>query len=503
MEVTPLPISEITNVKGDPDVYGGGTAVPIGVSPSAQYTMEAANAQAVANRYFTEQHHANVNSVLDTVGKIDLSDVLPADQADINNNYVAMMKDMADNYRVLSDPASNTQKYGEFKQRLAGLQAQIATSKAHNAIYQANQKDLLQHPDLNTSENHQAMQSFTNTPMSQRKNFLLKAPTTFDPAAASKIALAATKKVTDNETLSKGGTYIIGQKGEAYDPDLYYKNWTAAINSHTDAYGNTDLANLQKIYDKMPADANGDKPSFDDYLHGVAMGSLEQGKSAVTIKPNEAQIAANKLGEEYWAERLNNRAALARIAQEDRALKAGQVKPEEGAEDKALLLYNAVHGKGVAPEFGQNIYGSDPDQDITVTTGGSLVLDKDGKATGETSPVVKQKIPAKQYVSLVPDNRGGFLLNTVKNSLEGGKLVSKPEQEPVTFEQASSDFNGLYGRKTAPQIASGTSMFNKKKLNTPNPTIDDLDKYFGKPIAATAAPAQPTADDPLGIRTKK
>lgn len=494
----PIPISEITDVKGDAALGGAGDAI-LPQSHAADYILQAATARAAANKYIAEQHEANLNKVLDSVNKLDYSGAMANDIPGITNNMSGIFGDIANNYDAITDPASNIQKWGEINGKLNGLQRQIQTSKAHSAVYNENQKMLMLHPEWNTDENQQLMQNFANTPIDQRKEFLLKQPTNFDPTVYGAAAAATTKTITNKDQLSPGKTYIVNTKGETIDPDDYVNSYTNYLKS-TMVNGRSGLDNLKAIYDKMPADENGDKPDFQDVIRQTALATLPKNTQSVTMKPNEAQIASQRLAESYYSDKNSYNLGLAKLAQDDKAIKANEIKPEEGAEAKYLALHNALSGNGLAYEFGQNIYGSDPKQDITVTTGGpTMVAQPDGSNKIEILPTVKQAVPEKQFISATPDGTGN-LVNTYKiNSLDAssGKLVSKTVTEKVPYGQAISDFNRIYGNKFAPAIAAGSSNFNKKKLNSTNPSFDDLDRYFKTaPPAGTTAPANQPSTAP-------
>jgi hypothetical protein len=489
MEVQPTPISEITGVKGDADLYDGGTGTVIGPSPAAQYLMHAANAQAELNKYVAEAHEKHVNDTIDEVGKLDFADVLPEDLPSIN-----------DNDYVIANPSTDINKYSEIRQQLGALKSQILTSRAHNAVYKENQKTLLLHPELNTDENQQAMQNFTKTPVGKRTGFLLKTPATYDPTTVAAEAMVSTGKVDSTQRLSANKKYIIGTDGTTFNADEYVEKFKKINDVKTDAYGRTGTQNMKAIYDKMPAEIK--PPSFEDYEHQVALATLPKDKKAVTITANQVAMNDARLAEDHWATKMQTALGYARLTQEGKALKLNEIKPEEGAEAKYLALHSAMTGKGLNYEFGQNIYGSDPATDLTIQGGGQPLKDDQGNFTG-MSPITKQKIPVKQFETATPDGKGGLVVTSKINSLDKhGNVVSKPVTESVAYGQAQSDFNRIYGNKFTPAISSGSSIFNKKKLNTTNPAFSDLDKYFrpkGAPATPAAAPAGVTDKDPLGL----
>jgi hypothetical protein len=505
----PISINEITNVKGDGDLYAGssagnGAATVIPVSNAAAYIQQAAAAHAQANKYVGELHEKRLNTVLDQMNDLDYKDAFAGDMNDIARNYAATMKDIGDNYGAITDPASDIQKYNEFRQRYASLKSQIAQSKAHNAILNENKKALLLHPELNTDENQQLINDFQQTPIDQRKDFLLKTPVSYDPTEAGKIASALTKQVSDKDVISKGGSYIVNTKGEYYDPEDFVNHYVNYSRNHI-VNGKSDLDNLKTIYDRMPAEIKADK-TFDEVVRENALANLPPSTKFVDIKPNQVNMEDKRLSEQRWEAKLQNALGYARLAQEDKALRANEIKPEEGAEAKYLTLYNALSGKGLNYEFGQNIYGSDPTQDITVKVGGDVARDANGDLIpGSFTPVTTQKVPQKQFLSATSDGQGGLRIELRENKLDSktGALVSHPVVQTVNYNQAASDFNRIYGNKFTTQIASGSSTFNKRKLNTTNPLITDLDKYYNNGTPATPTPATaPTAAGAVPHRKK-
>lgn len=496
----PIPISDITNIRPDADAAGATGAV-LPASNAAQYISDAAQARASFNNYVAAQHEKRLNDIVNQVNGLDFHDAFAQDMPGISQQYAGTMKDIADNYDVISDPTSNIQKYGEFKQRLANLQSNIMTSKAHNAIYNENQKMMMLHPEFNTDENQQLMNNFSQAPMDQRKDFMLKTPNSFDPTAFANAAIASTRQVTNTETLSPNKHYIINSKGESYDPDEYVQNYASLLNS-TMVNGRTGMDNLKALYARMPADADGTKPSFDDVLRSTAMANLPKNATVTTFKPNEVAMSQDRINEQDLESKRQTALGYAKLAQDGKALKQNEIKPEDGAEAKYLAMHDVLSGSGLNPEFGQNIYGSDPTQDITFQSGGNPVFNADGTiALGQMTPIVKQKVPKEQFVSAAPDGSGGVRVTINENSLDKtGKIVSKPVVKDETYDQMKSSFNRIYGNKFTPQIASGSSGFNKKKLNTTNPTFDDLDQYFK---GGTNSPAQQQQAAPAAVPHKK
>lgn len=493
-DVTPTPISEITNIQGDPRL--GASILPLPKSNVAEYVLEAAKARDNANRYIAQQHEQRLKDVIDQVNKMDYSGALSSDIPAISNRMSGIFGDIANNYDAIINPSANIDKYTQLAGDLNGLQGQIDTSKAHNAIYNDNLRTLQLHPEWNTDENQQMMNNFVNTPIDQRKNFLLKQPTSFDPTVYGNATAALTKNKIDADHISKSGNYIINNQGEAYDPTQWVNTYKNLLTStiHNNKSG---IQELQGIYNQMPTDSDGNKISFDDFVNHTALSSLPNGFHYTTIKANPVAEAQQRINEEYWAKKQDIAVEYAKMAQTDKALKANEIKPEEGAEAKNLALYNALKGNGLAPEFGQNIYGSDPLQAVTVKIGGDPIFE-DNPATGQkdykgTSPVTTQKIPAKEFVSSAPDGHGG-LINTYKiNALDPktGQLQSKVVKENRSYGELTSDFNRIYGSKFVPAIASGSSTFNKAKMKVTNPAYEDLDKYFSNPnVGSTGTPKE-------------
>lgn len=485
---TPTPLSEIANIHGDADDFAGANGVSAAILPesdTAKYIANWAAQKDATNKFLAEQHEKRINDVMANANGIDMKDVMANDLPDITSQYAGLMGDIANNYDAIADPASNVQAWGNYQQKLANLQGQIALSKSHNAIYQENQKMLASHPEYNTDENQAMMNNYANTPMSKRRNFILKTPLSYDPTVFGKAAAANVGEKVDKDTLSKGGTYIVNSKGEYYDPNKFIADFNA-LHQTTTINGAPAINQVQAIYNRSVANGTVEKNpdgtpiTFDQFQSKNALANLPANFKAVTIKPNEAQIAANRLSFDYWKAKLDNSVDVARLAMQGDALKANQIKPEEGAEAAALVRYNAFKGKGVPYEIGQNMWGSDPSTDVKFSTGGGYVKGDDGQY--HQAPTVEQKVPSKQFVSSTPDGHGNVIntFNVNQIDTQTGKLDTKTIQEKVSYDQSGSDVARIYGNKPAPQVASGITLFNRNKIKSTNPTLDDLDNYFNQ-----------------------
>lgn len=520
--VDPTPISEITNIQANPDNYSGGTAAVIPASKAADYIQQAATARATLNKTVSALHEQRLNDVLKDVNGLGYADVMPNDLPDINKNYAQLMQDISDNVDVIQNPSSNIQKYSEFQQKLAALKSQINTSKAHNSLYTENQKAMWLHPDLNSEDNQSLMANYATTPAAQRQSFILKTPASFNPETFQKAALASTQAVTNTEDLSPDKHYIVTTKGVKYDPDQYFDKYVNLMKT-TMVNGKTAFDNFKTLYDKMPVDpTTGEKPSFDDVLKASALSGLQASTTSKEIKANPIAEEQDRLGEQdiiskretalgYAKLALEGKLGFAKLDQDGKALKQNEIRPEEGAEAKYLAMRDVLKGSGLNAEYGQNIYGSDDAEKITFQSGGQPTRKPDGSIDPfNLTPVVKQEVPAVQFVSAVPDPATGGVVVTVNhNSMDPktGRVVSKPVTTHQSYDQMKSEFNRIYGNKFTTQIASGSSTFNKKRLGVTDPTLQDLDTYFTKgqpaatPTPAVVAPVVPVdASDPLGIR---
>jgi hypothetical protein len=503
----PISISEILSARGDADNAGGGGAL-LPASNGAAFIQQAATARAAFNNEVAKNHETRLNEAIAAVKAMDYKKSFSADLPAIGQEYAAALKDISDNYDVISEPTRNIQKFGEFQSRLGNLQSKINVSTAHNAAYNENQKFLAEHPDWNTAENQEKMKRFAETPMSDRKEFLLTPPVSFDPVSFAKAAMASTKKVTSKEYLSKDKHYFVNEKGEYTDPNEYVKNYTTLLGS-TMVNGRTGMDNFRDLYNKIPADENGKKPSFDQVLRQTALANLDKDTKTVSMQANQVALAQDRIAQDERESKRQTALGYARLAMEGKALKANEIKPEDGADAKYMAIYDVLHGDGLNQEYGQNIYGSDPAQAIKFQTGGVPVpkYDENNKIIGmETPPLVQQSVPKVQFLEAKPVAGHRIEIRLRENSQDPktGELVSKDITRTESYDKMKSSFNRIYGNKFVTQIASGTSAFNRKTFKSTNPTVDDLVKrYRQEPVAQSANPKAPATQtkekDPLGL----
>jgi hypothetical protein len=423
---------------------------------------------------------------------------------------------------VVTDPTSNLQKYSEIKTNLANLQNKINTSKLQGAVLGEHDKFRLANPSFNTEENKKRILEYRNTPMSKRKNFMLETPVSINPSKVADFAMASTKRITDVTKLDKTKHYFINEKGESYDPDEYVANYKNIMSTMTDPYGRTELDNMRTLYGKSKTvNADGTYESFDDFVKHSAMGFLHKDTKSSTMTANPVAENNDRIAMQKYEADQRNALGWANLAVEKQAnldrqnmVKSGQFNPELAAQTKAAAIYNAFTGKGIAPSYLQSAFGSDPSQDIQLSGGslipmekkdenGQTILKADGTPEYEMVPSTKQKIPRQQIIDAKPNKDGGMELTVRENQLDAdGKPVHTDTKKNVTFEQFENGLNNMNGMKFTPQMQSGSAAFNQKVFGKENPTWEDYMKHFNKDKGkggAGSSSTVPNAKDPAGL----
>lgn len=501
-EVAPIPLSDFTNMHGDAANSMVGAAAVLPASNAADYIQTASKTKILLDQYAQAQYEKHINDMLSMTDKLDTSNVLPQDLSGLNQKYTDFMKDLYNNYKVVGDPSSNIQKYGQLKEDYLNLKNQIETSKQHNTVFTTNQNAMLLHPEFNTDDNRAMMQDFVNTPMADRRTFLLKQPDSFDPEPAVKAAITTATRKVDQTDLSPDGNYLVTKKGEYIDADKAFANYNNNLN-YTMYNGKTGMQRMQEMYDRMPVDPQtGVKPPFQDVLKATFTKSLPQDTENVTKVANPVSEEQARLAQEdkdqkrqiaFQREKLVQDTALTRekMEQDNKAINPNYVRPEDAAEAKAMAFTHVMHGLPLSTTFGQNAFGSDPARDMTIP--GGYQLKDDGKTPDITKPLPSLKIPQVEFVAAQKNNNGGVTVLVEKNEVQNGKMVKIPIKTHLTQTEFADQLNGIYGPKFMHNVAAGTAAFNKHKLNKTNPSQDDLDKYFGYSVQPGTAAASPVS----------
>lgn len=492
-------LSQITNIAGDAAIAGGtagaGGAAPAPVilpeDTSLKYLNDAAQAKAQANQYISKVYSDNLRNHMTNLNNIDLSKVMDTDLPGLREKYADLANDVAENYDVIRNPNVDPVKFGQLQKKEADLRGLIAQSASHTAIQDYNKKTLLEHPEWNTPENQQHILNYASTPMEQRQNYLLNTPTTFDLQKIAKLAEPIALEQTKKEAISKGGDWLTTNESKQYKLDKF-KEAIHGILDNTTVNGRATRAEFEKTYNALPADMRSQYKDSNDYLDQQAAKLLPGGESTSSFVANPYKLMQDRQAFEA------DESAKARALQL-KALKKGEIDPEQAGEAKLRAYGNLITNGTIDPIYGQNTWGDNVNK--VSKTIKRPVLDEDGKATYLPSGLPdfqtdKIQVPAVEYTGASIDPKGNIHIHRKDNR------INKPADIVVTPSQAFSDLDNIMGPNYTGAIASGSHRYSTKYFNKITPDLDDIQKHFNIPINPEAnRDPNPGEYNPFGINT--
>lgn len=475
-------LSQITGIQGDADIAGGtaggGTesAYIIPEGKSIQYLQEAAEAKAEANKYIGKMYQDNLNKHLADINNVDFTNVMDTDMPALKQKYADLAHDMGANYDVIRNPNIDPVKYAELHQKESELLGLIAQSKSHSAIQNYNKKLLLDHPDWNTPDNKQQVLNYASTPMADRKDYLLNTPTTFDLAKTAKAAADIALQQTKKESVSKNGNWLNTTEAKEYN-QAKYKEAIHGLLDNTTINGRSSRQEFEKLYNSLPEDVRSKYQDSNDYLDQNAERLRPMGESSSTFTINpfalQRQSQAFQASESAKARELQNR-----------ALKKGEIKPEEAGEAKFRALGNLVNNGTINPTYGQNIWGDNTSTVLKAVkvpvknSDGSSATGNDGLPLYETDKI---KVPEIQFTGTSIDEKGNIIIHRIDNK------NNKPLPDITrNYSQLYSDMDNMLGINYTGAVSSGSHMYSNKYFKKVTADQDDITKHFNIPIDPNA-----------------
>jgi hypothetical protein len=482
-------LSQITNIQGDANIAGG-TAGPGGAAPAAviypqdtslQYLQHAADAKSEANRYVSKMYADNLNKYMTNVNNIDMTNVMDTDLPTIRQKYADLASNIGNNYDVIRNPNVDPQKYGELQQQEAELRGQIAQSASHSAIQNYNKKVLLDHPEYNTPENQQQILNYASTSMGQRQNYLLNTPTTFDLQKTVSALAPQAAELTKKEAVSKGGNWLNTTEAKTYNGEIL-KNLVKSQINNSVINGRPVAQDWEKVYNGLPENLKLGTQNSNDYLDQIIPTLTPGGTQESTFTTNP--YALQRQREVFEAGESAKQRAL-----QDKALRKGEIKPEEAGEAKLRAYTNLMTNGTINPQYAQNVWG---DNSSTVNKQVKIpIIQPDGSQGFETDKV---KVPVIQTVGQSIDAQGNVHIQRIDNTKGGAPLPDLI----LNQNQIYSDMDNMLGPGYTGAISTGSHMYSKNNFNKVTPTVEDLQKHFNIGTDPNASIYKPQ-EKPWGI----
>lgn len=477
-------LSEIQSYKGDANIAGGtagegaGLAAPepVQFDQGIQFLNEAASARAAYNKYLSDHYSTNLNNTLTNLRNIDFSKAMASDLPALRQKYAALASNVADNFDVIRNPASNLEKSSELTKQEADLRSDIAMSENHNAIGTYNKNFIAANPTFNTPTNQAKIANFQNKPMDERTDFLLDTPTNFDLTKVAQLAAPYALKAVEKEQLSHDGKWITTTEGQQFVQDAYHKA-ALAIKNNTIVNGQTLNDAYLKDYSLLPDHLKNGLSPDDAFLAGIdALAPQTSLKTTFKANPygEESQRLAGQAAQQLRAQKFEADQNDKNRALQVKLLKKGEIDPNEAGEAKLRTLASAFTSGNLGDQLGQQVYGDNSKINKTVKVIGQ---NADGSPLIETNKI---PVPLIQFKGSSIDDKGNLHIHRFDNA------TNQPLPDIVrSYNEAYSDFDKLYGDAYAPQIGSATATYSQKNFKKPTPTLEELRTHFNVPNVVT------------------
>lgn len=355
-------LSELGSISVDAEQGSGVPANVINTAATVDTLNKNAQFKATndLNRYTTFLDQ--LNNAYKTGLDIASIDVMPGDREELHNKAADIFQKISDDPRNFFSRRGQTDTY----KQLTDLKTNATASKNLNLFGEASKEFIEKNPTYNTPENKAKIQKFWDTPLEQRKPFLLDTPVSFDLSKfgsgiqdlLAKRNTFATSQ-TEGENGGKGNQYIRSIVGNKIDHNHFMATWNNGLNFQTDENGQPIRKGAEALYNQLP------KQSKEEYekIGGVDAFFNDLGehyfstlgtpdKDGVVTNLTKNDLKANPQYEEDkklaldWAKLgIDKDKAQAQIALWH-SKTAGTVSAKRDALDFATTIYNQIASTG-------------------------------------------------------------------------------------------------------------------------------------------------------------
>lgn len=378
----PIPtLSELSQGNTDAEIGTGKPANVINNQIVADGLMKAAQFRAESQwtKYTTALQ--NFKDVFKEASDIAGLDVMQQDKPELQKGLADVLG------KITQDPkGALSGNIVDIKKGLIGLRGKANLSKQHNAWDQFNREYLVQNPDIDTPDNRKKIEDYGNTPIAERKTYLLDHPAAFDfNTFKTGILKQATTGVTNDEVGGvklnlkgeqefdvTGKGYIRTTTGNLTSKDTYNRLWDAGWETEHDQYGKPLKDIVTKQYNDL-ANKNPDIkkqfPSAFEYYQWLgrsSFGSDNDIQSGKTVKlsadPNLKNAEDLKLN---WYKAYTDRDKGKAQIDYWKSKTTGSKQSKRDALNFATNLYNQISSVGDKGQDGVTIITPDQLRQLT------------------------------------------------------------------------------------------------------------------------------------------
>lgn len=451
-------LGEILSTRGEgQNIFGspaGGTDVVLQFSPAIQYIAADNKEKADADKFKYLQFQENLKNYYKTFDETQVDGVMQKDFASLNDEWTRLASDVAANYDVIRNPATNVEKWTELKEREAALRGKIARSKQDVTFQKYNQDFVAAHPDFNTTENKSKLDAFSSGDLGVRTPFSLETPFSYDPSDVARLAnQVAQQKLTEQQS---AGRYLEKSEAITYLQGEYDKAWDA-LHTTQDKSGRPILQAAEDSYNKLPANLR-NNVDFPTFYRTTGRNLMLQDSFTKTLM--EDPVKAQEDQQRWQAGENAKSRNLQRELAEDKEIKTA------GRDYNEALTSGFATGY-VRPQLLQNIFGDNNEVEVKNTES-----DAQGVPTGKVTTI---KAPKVQVLGSELGANGELVIKRQDNS--SGKPVALPDVT-ISFEEAREAFKNISGYNNAGKVADAAEKYRVSNNLGINPDLEILRKHF-------------------------
>lgn len=472
-------LAEIEDYKGDSNIAGGtagagadlNSPAPVQFDEGLKFLNEASMARGQYNKYLSDAYSQNLKDSITNLRSIDFSKAMTSDLPALREKYAALAKNVSDNFDVVRNPGTNPDVAGQLAQQEADLRGDIAQSTNHNMVNAYNKKFIADNPTFNTAENQGKIANFENTPMDQRKDYLLNTPVNFDLQKVAQAAAPYAIKTIQQEALSHDKNWINSTEGQQFSQDAYHKA-ALGILDNTIVNGQPLRDTYMKDYNLLPDEQKQALDPNSAFLAGIdALAPQTSLKTSFKANPFalNAQKANEDMAQEMQREKFQGEQDALNREMQIRFQKKGTIDPNEAGEAALKTLAISQSTGNIPSHTGQTLLA-----DNSLITKTAVIPDPEDDKKKTTTSV---KMPKQTYLYSRRDNEGTYRVFLRDN--ETGKLIEKQ----TSNDELLNNLSNQYGPNFAPQIGAAISTFSQQKFNKPIPDEQDLLNFYKLPPA--------------------
>lgn len=350
-------LSEITNLKVDPEIATGNTGYVIDNRDLVRNLTQAAQFKAQNDWKKYNLFLEDTKEKYKDAQEIASMDVAPQDRERLEKQMTGVLNDIATNPKEFFSSMGSA-KGKDLQKKLIEWRKDATVSKNDNLWDKQNRKFLLENPDHDTPENRAKIEEFLNNQkLGGRQPYMLDMPGIYDPVALGKELNTAVEQKFARPGFTQDGKFSFTETGTQYNPDQYRKVAGNIFDLNKNGFQNT----IGNLFKKLPA---AEQVKYKDSQNPVKdwfldfQDTFRKPDQAVKddLKANPFALETQKARTQFALEDLRNRDTT------NREIKVAEVKQslkDAPKKDQTVFLLNLA----------SSVVGNTTGKDLTVDLG--------------------------------------------------------------------------------------------------------------------------------------